>query len=199
MNRIARDHEPTDAELVQRAQGGDPSAFEGLVSRYQDRVYNTCYRMCHNEADALDLAQSTFLKALEALRQFQGRSSFYTWLFRIAINLTMTLRRTQGRRATRSLDQTHEDGAAPAKLPPGGGDVVSAALERRELQQQVERALGRLGDDYRAAVVLRDVEGLDYSEIAEILDVPAGTVKSRISRGRALLRDLLQEERTAVD
>ena len=198
MNRIARDHEPTDADLVRRAHVGDSSAFTGLVARYQDRVYNTCYRMCGNEADALDLSQSTFLKALEALPRFQGRSSFYTWLFRIAVNLTLTHRRTQRRRPTHPLGQALDD-AAPVNAVSGDRDTVSGPLERRESQERVERALGQLGDEYRVAVILRDVEGLDYSEIAEILDVPAGTVKSRISRGRAMLRDALREVRTAVE
>lgn len=199
MNRAANDHGLSDVELVQRAQRGVPEAFAELVSRYQDRVYNTCYRMCHNDADALDLTQATFLKALEGLRSFQRRASFYTWLFRIAVNLTISHRRTQSRRPARSLDQSTDDGRASSPAVADCAPDGSRQAERREMEQRVERALEQLDDGFRTAVILKDVEDMDYATIAEILSVPVGTVKSRIHRGRLMLRELLREERTAVD
>jgi RNA polymerase sigma-70 factor, ECF subfamily len=188
----------TDAELVRQAQEGASAAFAELMSRYQDRVFNTCYRMCHNHDDALDLTQTAFLQALQNLRRFRADANFYTWLFRIAVNLTISHRRTAGRRATRSLDGSGNDGQATAPEPPGRSDAVSQPVEQRELQQKVECALAQLDDEFRAAVVLKDIEDMDYASIAEVLEVPVGTVKSRIHRGRLLLRELLRGERLLV-
>jgi RNA polymerase sigma-70 factor (ECF subfamily) len=199
VNRPAQEQQPKDAELVRRAQRGAPTAFAELVSRYQDRVFNTCYRMCQNHADALDLTQSTFLRALEGLGQFRGRASFYTWLFRIAVNLTRSHRRSEARRATRPLDGPSGDGHRSDPGAAGRDCPVSGPAEQRELQERVEWALGQLDDEYRAAVVLKDIEDLDYASIAEILEVPVGTVKSRIHRGRLVLRKLLRDERAPVD
>ncbi len=199
VNRTAHEHDLTDAELVHRAQCGVQAAFGELVSRYQDRVFNTCYRMCHNDADALDLAQSTFMKALEALPRFEQRSSFYTWLFRIAVNVTMTHRRSKARRQVQSLDRPEGENRKPAVPAVSGQDCgASGSAEQRELQTRVEWALAQLDDEFRAAVVLKDIENWDYAGIADILDVPVGTVKSRIHRGRLMLRDLLREERESV-
>jgi RNA polymerase sigma-70 factor (ECF subfamily) len=198
VNRTAHKDDLSDAELVQRAQRGVPAAFAELVSRYQDRVFNTCYRMCHNHADAADLTQSTFLKALEALPGFRGRSSFFTWLFRIAVNLTLSHRRAQRRRPPWSLSRPAGDGQAPeALIATDQGREVSRPAEQRELRQRIEWALAQLDEEFRAAVVLKDIEDMDYASIAEIFDVPVGTVKSRIHRGRLMLRALLQDERVA--
>jgi len=196
VNRSAPEPDPTDAELVQRAQGGDPAAFAGLVSRYQDRVFNTCYRMCHHQADALDLTQAVFLRALEALPRYRSSANFFTWMYRIALNLMLTDRRRHRRRRTLPLDASgRHTPAEPAAHEPDGSEVV----RRQETAARVQWALDQLDDEFRAAVVLKDIENLNYATIAEILGVPVGTVKSRIHRGRLLLRDLLNEERTAVD
>ena len=186
---------PSDAELVSRAQRGDPAAFSELVTRYQDRVYNTCYRMCHNHADALDLTQSAFLKALEALPRFEFRAKFFTWLFRIAVNLTLSHRRAQSRRPTLALRQFEDEQGRPFD-PPAANDSDDPArrVARVELHQRLEAALERRDEEFRAAVVLRDIEELDYAAIAEILGVPVGTVKSRIHRGRLMLREMLKQE-----
>lgn len=195
MNRAADRTRPTDAELVLRAQRGDPSAFGELVVKYQDRVYNTCYRMCHNHADALDLTQSAFLKALEALPRFQVRARFFTWLFRIAVNLTLSHHRAQRRRPTLSLRHfDDDDGRRFEPAAPDGNHEPSRHAEQVELHRRLAAALDHLDEEFRAAVVLRDVEGLDYPTIAEILQVPVGTVKSRIHRGRMMLRDLVEQE-----
>ncbi len=196
MNRSAHEHEPSDAELVRQAQRGAPAAFAALVSRYQDRVFNTCYRMCPNHADALDLTQTTFLKAMEGLRQFQGRSAFYTWLFRIAVNLTMSHRREQ-KRPVHTLD-AGGDGDPPREAQAARDTDVAEPVERAERRERVAAALAQLDAEFRAAVILKDIEDLDYATIAEILNVPVGTVKSRIFRGRMALRELLRDERTTV-
>jgi RNA polymerase sigma-70 factor, ECF subfamily len=193
-----QESELTDAELVRQAQEGVGAAFAELVSRYQNRVFNTCYRMCHNYDDALDLTQSTFLRALQNLRRFRAAANFYTWLFRIAVNLTISQRRTAGRRATRSLDASGNDGRATAPALSGRASDVLQPAEQRELQQRVEWALAQLEDEFRVAVVLKDIEDMDYASIAEVLEVPMGTVKSRIHRGRLLLRELLRSERLHV-
>lgn len=198
MNRSAHEHELSDAELVQCAQRGAASAFAELVSRYQDRVFNTCYRMCHNQADALDLTQATFMRALEALGRFQSRANFYTWLFRIAINLTMSHRRSVGRRAVRPLGDPAASARGLRTEPVAREPGAEQAAADRELRRRVEWALAQLDDEFRAAVVLKDIEDLDYAAIAEILAVPVGTVKSRIFRGRMQLRELLRDERMPV-
>lgn len=196
MNRDAEQTRPSDSQLVSRAQQGDPAAFETLVVRYQDRVYNTCYRMCHNHADALDLTQSAFLRALEALPRFQVQATFFTWIYRIAMNLALSHRRAKRRKPVLSLHSAADGG--PVREPaaePTDSDPSKRAW-RAELQQQLEAALQRLDDEFRAAVVLRDVEELEYAAIAEILDVAVGTVKSRIHRGRMMLRELLEQQET---
>ena len=193
MNRAADQTKPSDAELISRAQGGDRTAFGELVVKYQDRVYNTCYRMCHNHADALDLTQTAFLKALEALPRFQARAGFFTWLFRIAVNLTLSHRRDQSRRPILSL-QRNDDERPFEPAASDQTDEPDRRAEQVELRRRLEAALEHLDDEYRAAVVLRDIERLDYAAIAEILEVPVGTVKSRIHRGRLMLRELLERK-----
>lgn len=195
MNRHPADPGASDVHLVRQAQQGSPDAFAALVARYQDRVYNTCYRLCRDEAEALDLTQTTFLKALEALGRFEARSSFYTWLFRIAVNEALSQRRSQRRRPVVSLD----DGLPPARHALADRHDVSRGLEQAELHEQLEHALLQLEPEFRVAVVLKDIEDLDYAAIAEILQVPIGTVKSRIYRGRMLLRDLLAKAGFALD
>ncbi len=188
----APQNQPSDAEFVERARQGVPAAFGELVARYQDRIYNTCYRMCQNHADALDLTQATFLCALEALHSFERRASFYTWIFRIAVNLTISHRRSQQRRRTISLDAFHSDGAAGRSSQSAASPTSPA--EQRETHDQVAAALAQLEDEFRIAVILKDIEDLDYAAIGEILNCPLGTVKSRIHRGRMMLRELLQQQ-----
>jgi RNA polymerase sigma-70 factor (ECF subfamily) len=194
VNRAADDTRLSDADLVSRAQRGDSSAFATLVTKYQHRVYNTCYRMCHNPEDALDLTQSAFLKALEALPRFEARASFFTWLFRIAVNLVLSHRRAQRRRPVLSLRQSDDEGRPYEPPAEHAADDPSRHAEQAELRQRLEDALLRLDAEFRAAVVLRDVERLEYAAIAEILELPVGTVKSRIHRGRLMLRALLEQK-----
>lgn len=190
MNRKHAEPPAADLDLVHRAQRGDGQAFAALTLRYQDRVYNTCLRLCCSQADAADLAQTTFLKALESISQFRAGSGFFTWLYRIAVNQFLAGRRGQRRRSELLAEHARGDPRLRAETwDDAGGD-----LERRELHERLERALAQLDPEFRAAVVLRDVDGLDYERIADVLEVPVGTVKSRIHRGRMMLRELLSDE-----
>lgn len=190
MNRFGNEAGPSDAELIERTRTGDAGAFDGLIERYQDRVYNLCYRLCPNHADAADLTQTAFLKALESLSRFEARSNFFTWLYRIAANEALSLRRQRRRRPSVSLDSVDDDRRA-AEPALEESSAIATRIDQADLMKRLEAALEQLDDEFRVAVVLRDVEDMDYSEIADVLGVPVGTVKSRIHRGRMMLRTIL--------
>ena len=186
-----------DAQLIERIKAGQTEAYGALVQKYQDRVFNTCWRICGHLEDARDLTQEAFLKAFEKLEGFRHESGFYTWLFRIAVNLARTHRRNSARRRTVSLDGGPEVAGTQAEnlarhVPDGATEGPDRSATRAELQGTVARALLALDDDFRAVVVLRDIEGFDYQEIAMILEVPPGTVKSRLHRARAALAEAIR-------
>ena len=179
-----------DEALVDRCRKGDMPAFGLLVAKYQDRLFNLLCRMVGNAADAEELAQETFLKALENMNQFQGASRFYTWLFRVAVNLAHSHRRRGGRVKFQTLSAP-EDGDGPglaARLPDGRDGSPVATAMAAETRQAVLRALEGLEDDYRVVVLLCDVEDMDYAQIADVLNLPLGTIKSRLHRGRSMLK-----------
>lgn len=179
--------ERPDAALLKQVRNGDAAAFGVLVARHQDRVFNVCLRLSGQEADALDLTQTVFMKAYGQLAKFDGRAQFSTWIYRIAVNTALSgLRDKKRRRRVVTSDAALAE--QPAGDPPPG-----AALDAEERRQSVAAALAKLDEAFRAAVVLKDIEQLDYQAIAEILQVPLGTVKSRIARGRQMLRELLKE------
>lgn len=182
--------EDPDRALVAAAVAGDRDAFEALVRRHQTRIVNYATAIVHDPADAEDVAQETFVRAWRSLTRFRGDSSFKTWLYAIATNAARTGLERRARR-NRLEDESLDDEAAPlaAGDVPAGGPDAEAALVRRE---SIDRALAALPPDLRAAVVLRDVEGLDYKEIAAATGAPMGTVESRIFRARRRLRPLLQ-------
>ena len=188
---------PDDRELVRASRRGETQAFGELVERYQDRVFNLAFRLTGNRDAAADAAQEAFLKAWSALDAFRGESAFYTWLFRITVNVVRSRHRYQAvRPAPRSLDAnpragTHED--RPALADELKADVPDPAEEagRAERRKLVEQALARLDPDQRAMIVLRDIEGRSYAEIAELIECPRGTVKSRIHRARLALKHIL--------
>jgi RNA polymerase sigma-70 factor, ECF subfamily len=148
--------------------------------------------MCHHHADALDLTQSTFIRALEHIDRFRTDANFYTWLFRIAMNLSISHRRRGRLRQVRALPD--DDVGPAARAPAGAARSAPEQAIKHEEQARLADALQQLEVEYRAAVVLKDIENLDYATIAEILGVPVGTVKSRIHRGRGMLRDLLRDD-----
>jgi RNA polymerase sigma-70 factor (ECF subfamily) len=175
-----------DASLIAATLAGDSAAFGRLVTAYQDRLYNSLLRVLRSSEDAADIVQDAFVQAYAKLDTFRGGSAFYTWLYRIAFNLAMSHAR-RGRK-TASLDNRKSlVGDEPMDgQPTGEADVLEQ--ERAEL---VHAALGELSMDYRQILVLREIDGCRYDEIAEILDLPVGTVRSRLFRARMQMRDLL--------
>jgi len=185
-----------DGELVERDQRGQPEAYGELVRRYQDRVFNACWRICGHLEDARDLTQEAFLKAFEGLGAFRQQSGFYTWIFRVAVNLSLSHRRNVHRRRTVSLDANPTGAGTQAeelvkRVRNDSDDDPTRAPGEAELHGAVARALHALDDDHRAVVVLRDIEGFDYQEIAAILQIPPGTVKSRLFRARMALQQAI--------
>jgi len=188
----------TDEQLVQRVRGGDRQAFGVLVVRYQDRIFNLVYRMCGRHAEAEELAQEAFLRALERIDQFAGRSRFYTWLFRIAANLTISHQRRRQRVRFHSMDAGQDDrpddGVTADIARRRAPDPVEAAVAG-ETRDRVAEALAAMDEPFRIVLVLRDMQDMDYAEMADVLDVPVGTIKSRLFRARRLLRDELKDLR----
>ena len=174
----------TDQELVRRVQAGDQTAFNLLVLKYQHRVLKLVGRFVNDQAEAEDVAQEAFLKAYRALASFRGDSAFYTWLYRIAINTAKNALVSQRRRPVDfDLDlQDPEQYDRQAKLKES--DTPEGVLLTEEIRSVVEQAMEQLPDDLRTAIVLRELEGLSYEEIAEAMDCPVGTVRSRIFRAR---------------
>ena len=177
-----------DRELVEAARDGDQEAFASLVRRYQVRVYNMARMSARTDADADDLAQEIFIKVFRGLRGFRGDSAFRTWLYRVAVNVTRTHAARPGLFGWFRREEPAEKGAADPLDSIAAPGSLEADVARRIL---IDRALRQLPTDLRVAVTLRDVDGLDYKEIAEVLDIPIGTVMSRIARGRQKLRPWL--------
>ena len=181
-----------DQQLVQRVQKGDKSAFDLLVLKYQHRVLKLVSRFVSDAAEAQDVAQEAFLKAYRALPSFRGDSAFYTWLYRIAINTAKNALVSNRRRPVDfDLDlQDPDQYDRHAKLKEV--DTPEGVLLTEEIREVVERAMQQLPEDLRTAIVLREIEGLSYEEIAEAMDCPVGTVRSRIFRAREAIDKKLQ-------
>ena len=182
-----------DTNLVRAAQAGSMEAFSELVRRYQDRVYTVISGMVIAREDALDLTQETFVKAYVGLSRFRREAGFYTWLYRIAAHLCIDYNRKRKRRwELLSLDQClqHDPSLEPEDRSPAS-DPERAAVNVH-LRATIRIALSRVTEPFRTAVILHDVEGLSQEEVARIMNCPRGTAKSRIQRGRYLLRDLLR-------
>jgi len=177
-----------ETELIRRAKRGDREAFGILVERYQRRVVGVALAVVHNPEDALELAQETFVRAYENLGSFESRSSFSTWLYRIAANLAIDLRRREGRR---TFVRGEEAESEIDRLPNSTGDSF-AEFSRRELNRRLRAALDELTPEHRAVILLREVEGLSYDEISDILQCPRGTVMSRLHYARNRLREILK-------
>jgi RNA polymerase sigma-70 factor (ECF subfamily) len=176
-----------DQDLVNASVAGDRDAYGVLVRRYEDRLYPTLLRLSGSPEDALDLRQDAFVRAYEKLDQFHGHSSFYTWLYRISVNLALSKRRKPEPRCVPFPDPQRVQLASDR----ADSDPVLRA-EQGEAGDLIQLALNELPDDYRAVVVLKEFDGLRYEEIAELLEIPIGTVRSRLHRARAELRARLQ-------
>lgn len=177
-----------DAQLIELTLAGNSSAFETLVHRYQDRLYNTMVHIAGSAEEAHDVVQDAFVQAFVKLRSFQGTSAFYTWLYRIAFNAAVSRSRRQ--RPRLSVESTRE---ATGDEPAARDAAPDERLEQQERIQQVQAALGMLSEEHRTILVLREMEGCDYETIGEMLDLPVGTVRSRLHRARMELRELLKE------
>ena len=179
-----------DLELLKRCLSGDNRAWEALLKAHNRKIYNLCYRFTGRTVEAEDLTQEVFIKIFQTLKSYdQEQGTFNTWLTRVARNhLVDHYRRTKRDRATSSLDD--EDGHIEAAASPSDGP--EEGLEARERRELIQEGLGKLSPDLREAVILRDLQDMDYSEIARVLDVPEGTVKSRINRGRLELARALK-------
>ena len=184
-----------DNTLVERCKNGDSAAVEALIIRYQDRLYNTILRICQNPDDAAELLGDTFVKILDRIGDFQSRSSFYTWAFSIAVNLTISHCRRKQKIKFSSIDQQQEDAGVDALkeyLSDKSEADPAAISQNAELCSLVNKLLAELSDEHRSVLVLRDIEGMDYEHISRTLNISVGTVKSRLNRARNNLRELLE-------
>jgi RNA polymerase sigma factor RpoE len=183
-----------EMHLVKRARRGDLAAYDELVRRYQERIYATVYHMTANHEDANDLAQEAFIKAFHALKSFKGGSSFYTWVYRIAVNKTINFLKQRKHRPQMSLDDLDFN----AEHDPDLVALISEKTPRREaglkeLQEKLNAALQRLSEPHRLVVTLHDVQGLSHEEIAKIMDCNVGTVRSRLFYARQQLQAYLSD------
>jgi RNA polymerase sigma-70 factor (ECF subfamily) len=183
-----------EAALVARAREGEMGAYDDLVRRYQERIYATIYNMTSNHEDANDLAQESFIKAYQALKSFKGGSSFYTWVYRIAVNKTINFLKQRKNRAQMSLNDLDFN----AEHDPDLVALISEKTPRREaglseLQEKLNEAMQKLSDVHRLVVTLHDVQGLSHDEIAEIMECNVGTVRSRLFYARQQLQAYLSD------
>ena len=186
-----------DAVLIEQWRRGEPTAMERLILKYQNRIYNTILKICANPDDAAELTQETFVNVIENIDKFERRSSFYTWAFRIAVNLTLSYCKRSVKLGLRSLDAEIESGSETEVvlsqiLRDDSSPDPAVVAANKELCELVVKALMKLDDSQRAIIILRDIEGMNYAQIAEVLDTQLGTVKSRLSRARSNLREIME-------
>jgi len=190
------DDQLSDHALIEATRGGDEAAFGQIISRYRSPITNYLYRFLNDYEEAVDLAQETFVRVYFALERYHTGYAFSTYIYRIATNLAISELRRRKRRRLLSLTglfQNDEDGNGNAEFqPPDDRQLPDEELVEDEQSKVIARAIASLPEKYRVAVVLRDVEGRSYEEIAEIMELGLGTTKSRISRGRGLLKDKLE-------
>ena len=177
-----------DVRLIDEALAGNTGSFGELVQKYQNRLFNTMFHVVGSREEAEDVVQDAFVQAFVKLGSFQGASAFYTWLYRIAFNLSISRRRRK--RPELSMDVIRE---TTGNEPLAENGYPTELMERKESVEQVHRALERLPEEHRAILVLREIEGYCYEEISHILDMPIGTVRSRLHRARLQLREELEE------
>jgi RNA polymerase sigma-70 factor (ECF subfamily) len=178
----------SDAELIDEALAGNAEAFGGLVTKYQDRLYNTVVHVVGSTEDARDVVQDAFVQAFVKLETFRRDSAFYTWLYRIAFNVGIShLRR---KKPTASIDQIQEDAG---QQPIDDVEAPSDRMEQQERAVRIRAGLEQLNEQHRTILVLREIDGSSYEQISEILSLPVGTVRSRLHRARMQLRDQLKE------
>ena len=175
----------SDAECVRKLQRGDTDAFEILIRRHQKTIFNLIYRMLGDYDEAAEISQETFLSAYRAIGSFRGDSNFSTWLYRIALNHATTRRKSLHTRQQRSVAMENTE---PASDPHPG---PAESMEKKEIRQRVQQALNRLDPEDATVILLRDLQDVPYDEVARVLEIPVGTVKSRLHRARQALRSEL--------
>jgi RNA polymerase sigma-70 factor, ECF subfamily len=194
---------PPDSFLVERAQQNDDAAFAELVKRHERRVYNICYRMLGSEEEASEALQDAFLRAYQFIKKFKGKSSFYTWLYRIATNVCLTRLRKRKTSMVDSLERDEVSGEMRRRKPiflstdiigdiPDGSQNPERLVRQKELRAALNQAVEELPSDFRSVVVLRDFEGLSNREVSKVLNLSVPAVKSRLHRGRLFLRHRLE-------
>src|SRR6476660_1682391 len=187
-----------DEKLVRRSQRGDMVAFEELVARHRDKIYARAFSMMRNEEEAVDLSQEAWVKGWQRLKQFQGESSFGTWMTRIIINLCLDQLRKQKRQRTESIEAMDEETGGVERQMPVITINPTAGLERTELRQRIDKALGQLSHEHRTVLILHEFEEMEYKEIAKAMNCSIGTVMSRLFYARrkmaGLLADLKKEQ-----
>jgi len=191
-----KDHSSAeDPKLVRAAQQGDMAAFEELVARHRDKIYARALSMMRNEEEAIDLSQEAWVKGWQRLRQFQGEASFGTWMTRIVINLCLDQLRKQKRQRTESIEAMDEESGGVERHMPVVTINPTAGLERGELRQRINKALGQLSHEHRTVLVLHEFEEMEYKEIAKTMGCSIGTVMSRLFYARRKLAALLADLR----
>lgn len=193
-SKMEESPEIPDSELVARTQAGDPDAFEDLVIRYSPRIYGLVYNMTSNHEDTNDLLQDVFAKAYRSIQGFQGKSSFYTWIHSIAVNMTINFLKKRGKRINMSLDDV-DSGVQhdPDFLEATSGSDPRRETNLSELQQRLNEAMMKLSHDHRAVVTMFDIQGMPHAEIAKILKISEGTVRSRLFYAHRQLQNFLEE------
>jgi RNA polymerase sigma-70 factor (ECF subfamily) len=185
-----------ELDLVKRCQAGETEAFDELVTRYRTRIFGMIYNMVHNEQDAWDLAQDSFVKAWKSIKRFRGRSSFYTWIYRIVMNVTIDwLRKKQVKGAGVEFDdaiQLREVNPASKTLPKAE-PLPYERMEQTEVRARIDNAIAQLSPEHRAVILMKETEGMQYHEIAEALGCSIGTVMSRLFYARKKLQNLLRD------
>jgi RNA polymerase sigma-70 factor (ECF subfamily) len=186
----------SDHDIILRCQRGDVEAFEGIVAKYEQKMFNVSYRMLGDYHEAAEVTQDAFVSAYRGLRGFRGRAKFSTWLYTIVINLSRNrlkrLKTDHGRIAFSFNDPAETDDGSFTREPVSGDPSALERLERREVQVRVQECIKSLERGFREVVVLRDMQGLSYDEIASVLEMAEGTVKSKLHRARVALRDCLK-------
>ena len=186
----------TESELIRQAQNGDTGAFDELVGRFRNRVFGMIYNMVHNEQDAWDLAQDSFIKAWKSIGRFRGQSSFYTWLYRIVMNVTIDwLRKKQVKGSGAEFDdaiQLKEIDPASRTVPKADA-LPHEKMERQEIRARIEAAIAHLSPEHRAVILMKEMEDMQYHEIAESLGCSIGTVMSRLFYARKRLQNMLRD------
>jgi|TARA_B100000700_G_scaffold326659_1_gene438854 RNA polymerase sigma-70 factor (ECF subfamily) len=177
----------TDKEIIERVKSGEKEAYDLLVLKYQQRVINLISRFVKNHSDALDVSQETFIKAYRALPNFRGDSAFYTWLYRIAVNTAKNHLTVQSRKITKSDYDVAEIEQIEGNMSLTEQTTPESLLAKDELQETILKTIENLPEDLKSAIMLREIEGLSYEGIAEVMECPVGTVRSRIFRAREMI------------